>query len=112
NSCDGPRSNPEQTPFLCVNSFLRVNSTKIWTLVEAEDLPRKFRQIWSRLWDYSIPLSSEATGDRGQNPNWRIIIGSLLSRAHTIGGCGEDCHTFWLYWAVIHLQNQRTPNVK
>ena len=54
----------------------------------------------SRLLDYSIPLSSEATGDRGQNPNLRIIIGSLLSGAHTVCGCGEDCHTFWLYFRL------------
>ena len=51
----------------------------------------------SRLWDYSTTLSSEETGDRGQNPNSCIIISSLLSGAHTIRGCGEDWHTFWLY---------------
>ena len=53
-SCDDPLSNPEQSPLLCVNS------TKIWTLVEAEDLLREFRQIWVSLsWFLDVILLAE-----------------------------------------------------
>ena len=53
-SCDDPLSDPEQSLFLCVNS------TKIWTLVEAEDLLRDFRQIWVSLsWFLDIMLLAE-----------------------------------------------------